>query len=417
MKRPSSSPRSPRRRRFALGVACALALTSLIAHGSTYDRGPAGTMVLYALLSDIGYKVVRLFEARELTGSMRVAVAVGQISSERAKKLIAWAKRGRTLIIAPPLVAGDGLCGNLELADLEVKRKRSLSDIKSTTDKKLEVRSAVCLLDPPKTARVLLQSKDGKGALAFEHAVGEGRMLVLAHANLLTNRYLATDDVVVVLRRFVAKHAVVGDTIAFLEAARAGQMWRAMQRAGMLPLMGHALLWLLMIYWVFGPRFGETQRGEQARRREFSQHARALGSLYLGAQVSGYALRQQYERFRANVFGSEHGRGGAAAGGVRVAPVASAGAGGSEPDAASNAAHASRRRAALAALVATRSGRDVESVQSLLEQIESATAQDRPSDPKLVHRHYRLSQSLAELSHSAGRSGAPAKNKKGTGGR
>ena len=121
----------------------------------------------------------------------------------------------------------------VQLADLEVKRKRSLSDIKSTTDKKLEVRSAVCLLDPPKTARVLLQSKDGKGALAFEHAVGEGRMLVLAHANLLTNRYLATDDVVVVLRRFVAKHAVVGDTIAFLEAARAGQMWRAMQRAGM----------------------------------------------------------------------------------------------------------------------------------------------------------------------------------------
>ena len=55
-------------------------------------------------------------------------------------------------------------------------------------------------------------------------------MLVLAHANLLTNRYLATDDVVVVLRRFVAKHAVVGDTIAFLEAARAGLVERVATR-------------------------------------------------------------------------------------------------------------------------------------------------------------------------------------------
>jgi hypothetical protein len=362
-------------RRAAPWLAAAL-LLPLAAGGSTYDRGRGGAMVLYLLMQDLGYRASRLagsplpLEA----GGVDLVFLLGDHEAPQAAALLRWVEAGGRLVLAAPLI-DEGYCADLSIDRLKISRKTTLEGQKlaASDDKQLAIRRSACHLVPLASDKVLVG--DRKLALAVQRQVGAGTVLLLAHEDLLSNRELNRDDLVVVLRRWVGQQIAPPAQIAFVEARRGGHFWEMLKRAKLVPMALHSMVFLLLLYWVLAPRFGESGGAPPARRRAFAEHARGLGHLYLGGNSSGYALRQQYERFLERI------------GGVRPGEE-------SERDAVS-------RRRTTAALAATRSGRETEEVDRLLAEVEQAT-EKRAHDARELQRHLRLSQALADLQRKSG---------------
>ena len=219
---------------------------------------------------------------------------------------------------------------------------------------------------------------------------------MLAHEDLLANENLDRDDLSVLVRRWLATHVPAGARVTFLEEKQGGQLLELLRRSNLTLFAAHALLWLLLLYWALAPRFGDPFAPTSSTRRAFAQHARALGALYRHRGASAYVLRQQFERFLSRLAGRSERR-------PLQASLHRA-----EPRGAG-------RGAALAGMVATRTGRDRDSVESLLAQLERAM-QEGGRDPKQIQRHFRLSQSLAALSRvSAARSGGSRAGKRRSG--
>lgn len=352
------------------------------ANPSSYSKGPGGTKVLYLFLEDLGYRLRRVFSLGDLGATAQhpaadVALAIGEVEAHAARKALAWARAGGVLVLAPQLLDESGQCKDVKFAALKIERVFRFdheNTSKAVIDEKLLVRPAACVLKVPPTGRALARTKSG--AIAFEHAVGKGKLLVLAHEDMLRNFRLDRDDLTVLLRRWLQVNAPLRARVAFFERHVGGQFWDMLKKANMLPLLLHALVLLLLIYWMVTPRFGDADPFEPAPRRAFAEHARALGVLYQRSGASAYALAQIYERFvrRLRYRGQ----------GARQETAVAA------------------ERAALAQRLATRTGRQADDVESLLTQVEQAAAQQTAKDAKGVLRDYRLATALSGLARAAG---------------
>lgn len=369
-----------------LGAALALGGPRAAQASSSVSRDEDGALVLYLLLKELGYQTRRITDLRSLNRTVDVLVALGEARGFRTKPIEAWLRAGGAVVFAPPLIEM-GYCEGFSIGSLKLERRRpDKNDTTAVADQRLKMKPAACQLAVPKGARVLIAGADGKSALAYELKVASGQLLVVAHDDLLANKNIAQDDLIVVIRRWLAERAPGKARVAFLEERRAGKLLEMLQRAQMGPVALHGLALLLLFYWILGPRFGESQPEPRVTRREFAQHARALGHLYLGAGAAGHALARQYERFIGRALGGSA----------------------TERSALPATRHRERSvsRGALAALLATRTGRDPAEVESLLAQIEYAIAADAPPDAREMHRHFRLSHALAELQRgSTARSG------------
>ncbi len=433
---------------LALPVYTALLLGLLAAPGtaraqsqtppSSYAKSPGGTKVLYLFLQDLGYRMRRIFDIRELKGNAttpaaNVALMVGPVGKRSARIALEWARAGRLLVIAPALVEAGRHCGSVSFSKLTIERElRPLGDVaKVNTDDKLKLRNAACVLNAPPTARVLAstyatKTRKGRGskkqgskkqgskkqgskkqgskkqgskkqgskkqggtqtgqstsALIFEHDVGKGKVLVLAHDGLLTNDELDRDDLAVVLRRWLQVNTPLRAQVAYYEVRQGGALWKMLKRAKLTTLFFHGLVLLLLVLWKITPRFGDADAFSPSRRRAFAEHARSLGTLYQRAGSSGYALSLLYERFQRRL--RYRGQG---ADGKRANPRGAAGV---------------QERAALAQRLATRTGTDADSIESLLAQVEYAAEQKQSQDSRGVMRDYRLAVGLCDLARKAG---------------
>ncbi len=350
---------------------------------SSFSRQRGGSLVLYMLLEDLGYRTGRISDVGRLTDELDVLLVLGESNPLYTKTVQRWVAGGKLVIYAPPLIE-NGYCADVAFGEVKVAREMKLKghELRVVGAPSLKIGKAACQLETPKTGRALIESTSQPGrSLAFEHRIEKGRLLVLAHADLLINRKVNEDDLPVVIRRWLEEHAPPGGKVSFLEQKRAGQFLEMLKRANLMPTMIHGLIWLALLFWVLGPRFGESTPPADTRRRRFSQHARALGNLYLGASASRHALAEVYHRCVARILGSAPRPG--------------------------DTAEATRQKNALARLISTRTGRDQQAVLDLLEQVEQATTQVHlPAEPREVQRHFRLSQSLADLQRgSAARSG------------
>jgi hypothetical protein len=403
---------------------------------SSYAKSPGGTKVLYLFLEDLGYRMRRIFDARELAGNAKtpaadVALMVGPVGKRSARLALEWARAGKLLILAPALFDEGGHCKPVAFSSLTIERKLRFSGVKTkaTIDGALELRSAACVMDPPPTARVLAstfakgsssKSKDSKGkdskdkdskdkdskdkdskdkdssttataeagskgettgALIFEHDVGKGKVLVLAHDDLLTNMELDRDDLAVIVRRWLQVNAPLRARVAYYELRQGGALWKMLKKANLVPLFFHGLLLLALVLWKITPRFGDADSFSPSRTRAFAEHARSLGTLYQRAGSSGYALSLLYERFRRRLRYRDQ------ATGARQVESGPAGA---------------QERAALAERLATRTGGDADSIESLLAQVEYASEQKQQKDGRGVMRDYRLAVGLCDLAQKAG---------------
>ncbi len=155
----------------------------------------------------------------------------------------------------------------------------------------------------------------------------------------------------------------------------------------------HGLLFLVLLYWSLGHRFGDPASGRTTSRRAFALHARALGFLYQHRGASAYALQMQYQRFLGRLFG----RDGGAAQPAQPAQRARA----------SEGRLLGKDRAAVAALIATRTGKDADGVESVLAQIEYTLKSQDAAEAKDVQKHLRLGRALAALdsAHTGGHRG------------
>jgi hypothetical protein len=314
---------------------------------------------------------------------------LGPESGRDGKRVLEWVRRGHQLVLAPPLLGEDGYCPDFRFGELTVKRVTGGAGA-TQAHADLKLKSSLCVLVTPATGQPLAGSRER--SLAFEHGAERGRVLLLAHEDVLLNASLDRDDIAVLLRRWLAQNVPAGARVVFVEGRQGGQLLEIARRAKLLPFLLHGLVFLLLLYWALAPRFGDPSPTVASTRRAFAQHARALGRLYRHRSASGYLLRQQYERFLERLLGRSDRR-------ARF--------GAERPGARGETASSGRERASLAARIATRTGRDADSVESLLAQLEYTSAGPDVADPKDVQRHVRLGQALAALQH-----GQPVKTKR-----
>jgi hypothetical protein len=353
------------------------------AASSSYSRYHGGAKALYLLLEDLGYRTSREFSFLDLGDDVDVLVQIGPpLSKTPMKKIIRWVREGHTLVLALPLASEIfSYCEEVRYDTLVLKRSRVIKT-KSPKHADLEVRPSGCVLKAPAGSEVLVGSEEE--ALAVHLPLDKGKILLLAHEDLLINDNLHRDDLVVAIRRWLSDHAPARGKVVFLEQrggmAGLGDIVGMLRRANLDAFLLHGLIWLLMLYWCLAPRTGDPVPVFSATRREFSQHARALGHLYQRRRASAHVLKHQYERFLDRLLG-------------RTEPglAQSLGAG----------ARAKRglrqNRTALASLIATRTAREPDNVESILAQVEYTSSSSGPEDAKDVQRHFRLSQSLAAL--------------------
>ncbi len=358
------------------------------AASSTFSGYRGGAKAVYLLLDDLGYRTSRVFHFKEVDKEVDVLVQIGpELSSVPVDDVLAWVRKGHQLVLALPLAELGGVCADVRYGSLTLKRHKPKDLTKTTKHPDLKLRKSECALKVPQGGKALAGTSGA--ALAAHLPLGQGEVLLLAHEDLLINANLNKDDLAVVLRRWLSDNAPARGKVAFYEqrgeGAGVGTIVSMMRRAGLGPFLLHGLIWLLLLYWALAPRFGDPRPVERSTRREFSQHARALGHLYQRRKASAQALKHQYERFLNKVLGGAEGGGGVNAGAVGARK---------------------RRglrdnRAALSALIATRTGRDPDGVESLLAQVEYTVNSAEQADAKDVVRHFRLGQSLAALQHSS----------------
>jgi hypothetical protein len=374
---------------------------------SSYSRMSWGAKAFYLLLEDLGYRTSRI-ENPDEPGQSDMLVVLGAIPEAQEESILRWVRAGHLALFALPLYDEEGLCEKVKLGSMVIKRKSRLVFSSKTAEKPppsgaihadLRVRASSCAMKVPEGGRALALQDDD--AVAMELTVGQGKLLVLAHDDLLVNANLNRDDMVVLVRRWMFNNAPARGRVAFLEKRGGGGtgLIRMLSNAGLGAFLLHALIWLLLLYWSKGPRFGDPTPVFAETRREFSQHARALGHLYQHRRASSHALRQQYERFLDRLLGRPD------IGQLQLGFAAGS---------AATRSHLRQNRTALAALIATRTGRDPGSIESLLAQVEYTISSPGPSDPRDTQRNFRLSQALAELQHTtAGGAGRTSGDRRG----
>jgi hypothetical protein len=385
-------------RRASLAVALAavaLAPGRARATPSSYSVAPAGTKVLYLFVEDLGYKVTRVFDLDEVDAGAHALVMLAPASGREGRRVTEWVSRGHKLVLAPPLLSEDGFCQDFKFGKLEIKRARAFS-MTATSHRDLNLRASACSLAVPPTGRAVAGRPDR--ALAFDHAAGSGLMLILAHEDVLVNMSLDRDDIAVLLRRWLLENVPRGSRVVFVEGKQGGQLLEIVRRANLMPFLAHGLAFLLLLYWMLAPRFGDPSPTVASLRRAFAQHAHALGRLYRHRRASAYALKRQYDRFLERVLGRGERRGkGFSVGGARER---------------GEALRLGRERASLAARIATRSGRDPDGVESILAQVEYGVASAETPDPREVQHHFRLSQSPAALERTSAARASKRKKKR-----
>jgi hypothetical protein len=360
------------------------------AKASSYSKAASGSKVLYLLLDDLGYNVNRLLTLQGLSAKPSstqpdALIVLGATDFREPPRAIRWLGRGGLLVLAPPLYDESGHCKDFTFGSIMIRRVFRFDHEDSSraiNDPKIKMRAHACVTKPPGNATVL--AKTDEGAIVYHVPHAGGTVLVLAHETMIQNMTLDRDDLAVILRRYFARRLPGGARISFLEEHRGGQIWRMLKRAHLLPLFFHGLFFLVLVYWKITPRFGDADPFEPARRRAFSEHARALGGLHQAVGASGYVLARLYDRFRQKLRLRPDKAGSAKTGLAQALSI-----------------QGQKERKALAQTLATRTRGDADEIESLLAQVQYA-ATDGSKDAKSAQRDYRLAVRLAELSRAAG---------------
>ena len=297
------------------------------AASSSFSGYRGGAKAVYLLLDDLGYRTSRIFHFKEVDKDVDVLVQIGpEIASVPVDDVLAWVRKGHQLVLALPLAELMGVCTDVRYGSLTLKRHKPKDLTKTTKHPDLKLRESACALKVPQGGKALAGTAGA--ALAAHLPLGRGEVLLLAHEDLLINANLNKDDMAVVLRRWLSDNAPARGKVAFFEqrgeGAGVGTIVSMMRRAGLGPFLLHGLVWLLLLYWALAPRFGDPARCERSTRREFSQHARALGHLYQRRKCLGAGAQAPVRALPDKVLGGAEG-GGVSAGAAARASAAGCG--------------------------------------------------------------------------------------------
>lgn len=209
---------------------------------ASHDRGESGLLGLYLLLDDLGYQVTRAsFEQAAVPADLILS------AEPDAEALSAIAQRVRRGAVA--LVALTSLSGCTDLAP-GPRRAPSEGTLVFFDDGQLSQSYAGCAFvadDLTPGDRVLVGLADE--AVVIERRYGEGTLLLFADHTLLENAALPTGEIANTLRRWLERNVPTRASIVFLEHQEPGLLAR-LTRARLLPLAGHALLAVLIVYWL-----------------------------------------------------------------------------------------------------------------------------------------------------------------------
>jgi hypothetical protein len=273
--------------------------------------GPSGQVVLLpgASAGDDDWKAMRTWVAAG--GTLLVAGGEHELPDWVGAKLVASdAKAASALALENPLAARVGKAmvvvpagravriaavPKAEKADAKAKAKRDDDEDDDDDDDDGETASAA----------VTLMGR-GKEVYAFQRAVGDGTVAVLADDRLFTNASLLVGDnarlMAELLRPGGKKVELAGELTGLVSA----NPFTSVQRGRLAPALLQLALVVLLFFVYKGARFGRPVDPLLASRRAFAEHARALGLRYARGHASryalelygGYAIERMRERLR-----------------------------------------------------------------------------------------------------------------------
>ncbi len=282
-------------------VVCALNLLSCDLKRYPFDHSPSGAGPIIELAAaydlEIKFRTTPLadIDPDDGTGNGRRTLVLlhdaPEPSPETWLRLFAWAEAGHQLVLAgrdvpTPLgvVATHGDVGiNLFVADDYGDRMGSLNVV--TPDRKF-----LRPIDDAHSGRTLLEFLGGEAYAIHFPQTRQGGVTVFADDRLFTAGALMLHDnpefLVRFLRELDSREIEFADGL--LEAG-AKNPAEALANARLTPLILQLLGLLAIFYLCRGVRFGRPHDPPQRSRRQFSEHAEALGGQYARARASHHA--------------------------------------------------------------------------------------------------------------------------------
>src|SRR5262249_24300345 len=133
----------------------------------------------------------------------------------------------------------------------------------------------------------LLHRGESVYAERFEH--GEGEMIILADGRLFTNASLAIGDNAAFLLALLKNDDKKLDLVGEYTGTAAKSPMASVERGKLAPVLLQLGLVLVLFFLDKGVAFGTLTDPPAGERRNFAEHARALGLLYAKARASGHA--------------------------------------------------------------------------------------------------------------------------------
>jgi hypothetical protein len=133
----------------------------------------------------------------------------------------------------------------------------------------------------------LLERGGGTYAASFEH--GEGEVIVLADGRLFMNASLAMADNAAFLLTLLKRNEKTIDLVGDFTSGGAKSPLSSVERGKLAPVLLQLGLVLALFFLYKGAAFGTLTDPPSATRRNFAEHARAVGLLYAKAHASSHA--------------------------------------------------------------------------------------------------------------------------------
>lgn len=321
---------------------------------STYHAGPTGARALYDFLSESGYKVMRWREQPDRLGgengrSVRTLVLIGStqlpFADQHAEPILNWVAQGGHLVLIdrePPRSlmpkSGDWLVNmrgfsfptfEVDPADpknmtesvtaLEpVQPTAFTKDVQSVLPSRFAARVRVTVGKKPATTgdedeeedasyglsgispAPVVHVEDEQGALLVDYAHGTGRIIILSDPYVVSNGGIELTDN---LRLAVNAITSSGGLIAFDEYHQGRGVTRNafvgyFAGTPVLPIAAQIVVFVLIVLWTRGRRFGRALPLKQVDRRSSLEFVASMSELQERSRAFDLAIENIYSRSR-----------------------------------------------------------------------------------------------------------------------
>jgi hypothetical protein len=257
------------------------------------EDSPSGISATVELLRRAGFQPTMRFRSlsKSIDETQVVLLPGAHLDKAAWDSLLDWVNAGGTLVVSNrdpwlatwpgvAFAARPGLRHELTPGGAAPREVREASVVVSGTNE---------IVIPPSVKRGgnLLHRGESVYAERFDH--GEGEVIVLADGRLFTNASLAMADNAAFLLALLQNDVKKIDLVGEFTGSGAKSPLASVERGKLAPVLLQLGLVLILFFLYKGIAFGTLTDPPLGERRNFAEHARALGLLYAKARASAHA--------------------------------------------------------------------------------------------------------------------------------